>query len=702
MQKTRPPPTFFHRSKLLSTSANTATATVKHPVIAGLEKEASLAGSGRSSPVRLEDSEGLSTRLSSLTVASSVLSRQPSSAKDLRSRDKSREYLKQCLQEISYLTSASTLNPLLDRSSTMFSNSAIAGIPRPKKSMSEEVAAQTETDDVEDPVAATSAQSAAVGTEAASTAAAQMLRTSGGVEDWGKFGQAGQQGGLDSENARNAAAFGSEEESHVRAKRLMRDSGPLSVGGSVDEELLSREADAASEELQRWKLKRLLTHHRSAVKAVAFDGAGVTLVSASSDKTLRLVRLDSAHPSLKQIGDAVTLRGHSKVVTSVAISAAKRRVFSGSLDSTLNVWALEQTNSSSRAAADEDEGNNVEDGQTQTPLASVKTDSQVFNVTLLPHPGSDDSKDAVLATASADGLVRLYRCCDQSGEEPVFLRSFDYFGLGATGDEVEKERESLRQEAGGLPLPTSLCSFHSNLKDCAVAFSNAIVKTFRIDTGEETAKLKFDQSYDGTPGTQVNVVVSHPTLPLLLTGHEDKFLRIVDAFAGKLVSSLHAHKDAVTTLDVDPAGLKLLSGGQDGAVRIWDIAKLAAPFAGGSPAQRAQRQTKRTAKARANGGAGEDEDTSTTAMSAGTDGGTGDEPETTTERSDGDGSRSSVEGGWDEYEEEEDEGCVELFQEFGDHVRATSSGQGVLAVRYHQSLPYFATAGADGAVRIYG
>lgn len=33
--------------------------------------------------------------------------------------------------------------------------------------------------------------------------------------------------------------------------------------------------------------------------------------------------------------------------------------------------------------------------------------------------------------------------------------------------------------------------------------------------------------------TQINALASHPTMPLLVTGHEDKYIRIFDISAGK-------------------------------------------------------------------------------------------------------------------------------------------------------------------------
>lgn len=110
----------------------------------------------------------------------------PGVGRDPRARAKSREYLRQCLQEITYLTSAAALNPLPERTP--------GGVPRPRKEMREiqrEKEAQTEEGKVVpvDPTAAAGAEkptnaealnttSSAEGTAAALTQ--EQPQTSGG------------------------------------------------------------------------------------------------------------------------------------------------------------------------------------------------------------------------------------------------------------------------------------------------------------------------------------------------------------------------------------------------------------------------------------------------------------------------------------------------------------------------------------------
>ena len=61
-------------------------------------------------------------------------------------------------------------------------------------------------------------------------------------------------------------------------------------------------------------------------------------------------------------------------------------------------------------------------------------------------------------------------------------------------------------------------------------------------------------------GRQINRLISHPTLPLTITAHEDRHIRFYYNNTGKLAHSMVAHLDAVTCLAVDPNGLYLLSG----------------------------------------------------------------------------------------------------------------------------------------------
>ncbi|KAI8422571.1 hypothetical protein MSG28_006366 [Choristoneura fumiferana] len=71
-----------------------------------------------------------------------------------------------------------------------------------------------------------------------------------------------------------------------------------------------------------------------------------------------------------------------------------------------------------------------------------------------------------------------------------------------------------------------------------------------------------------SPATRVR---AHPTLPLLVSAHEDRHIRFWDTVSGRCAHAMVAHLDAVTGLALDPNGLFLLSGSHDCSVRLWNL-----------------------------------------------------------------------------------------------------------------------------------
>lgn len=66
-------------------------------------------------------------------------------------------------------------------------------------------------------------------------------------------------------------------------------------------------------------------------------------------------------------------------------------------------------------------------------------------------------------------------------------------------------------------------------------------------------------------------MVSHPALPLLVVGYEDKNIRVFDLSTFSCTYSMLTHLEAVTSLSIDPSGHSLVSGSHDNSVRFWDL-----------------------------------------------------------------------------------------------------------------------------------
>ncbi|KAI8461848.1 WD40-repeat-containing domain protein [Phakopsora pachyrhizi] len=316
-----------------------------------------------------------------------------------------------------------------------------------------------------------------------------------------------------------------------------------------------------------WKPRKTLRSHLDAARCIAFDRASLAIVSGGDDYTVKLWRLNPvsiSNPSPStwpETEPQITFRGHSAPVTRVAISSSPPRIYSASLDSTVCVWSLPPPEHETYAPYDP-----------QSLLATfVGHSDSIWDMTLLPLRFRDE---ALLATISADGTVKVWSTDELNS--PLKL-SWGYNGTDSdSGDNHEAEDKAEVMVTGSdgektRVTPTSVAVVWCDLKKVAVSYTNSVVKLFELDSGKMVLRLKSDETFDGTTATQINKVAVHPTLPLLISAHEDRFIRLYDLTTGACTHSMLGHLDAVTSLSIDPTGLTLVSGGHDCSVRFWDL-----------------------------------------------------------------------------------------------------------------------------------
>jgi len=283
-----------------------------------------------------------------------------------------------------------------------------------------------------------------------------------------------------------------------------------------------------------WNAKYTLRSHFDGVRALAFHPTEPVLVTASEDSTLKLWNLQKTIPAKKSasldVEPVYTFRGHVGPVLCLAMSSTGEQCFSGSLDGSLQCWNIP--------------GSNID------PYDSY--DPSVLGSSLLGHTDaiwglSLHSQQLQLLSCSADGTVRLWNPQSPSPLLTVFSSEND-------------------------GTPTSVDFVRDDPSKMVTSYTSAACLLFDLETGQAVTRLDTDQGVeDSIFGRQINRIISHPTLPLTITAHEDRHIRFYDNNTGKLAHSMVAHLDAVTCLAVDPNGLYLLSGSHDCSIRLWNL-----------------------------------------------------------------------------------------------------------------------------------
>uniref|UniRef100_A0A665TGY0 Striatin n=1 Tax=Echeneis naucrates TaxID=173247 RepID=A0A665TGY0_ECHNA len=340
------------------------------------------------------------------------------------------------------------------------------------------------------------------------------------------------------------------------ALTFLPSSGKSFILGRVDEAIsnelglgelagltVANEADSLSYDIannqdalrKTWNPKFTLRSHFDSVRSLAFHPVEPVLVTASEDHTLKLWNLQKTAPAKRcaalDVEPIYTFRAHSGAVLCVTMSSSGEQCFSGGVDGTIQSWNTPNPNI--------DPYDSYEPAVLRGALCG-HTDS-VWGVVY-------SSAHHRLLSCSADGTVRLWNAADTSPSLAVF------------------------NERGGkkdLGVPTSVDLVSSEPAHMVASFTTGHIGLFNMET--QQLVLKLDSVGPPEAPCKINRILSHPTLPITVTAQEDRHIQFFDNNTGKLIHSMVAHLDSVTSLAVDPNGLYLMSGSHDCSIRLWNM-----------------------------------------------------------------------------------------------------------------------------------
>ncbi|NEP60998.1 MAG: protein kinase [Symploca sp. SIO2G7] len=257
-----------------------------------------------------------------------------------------------------------------------------------------------------------------------------------------------------------------------------------------------------------------LTEHSQGVNAVAISPDGKTLVSASSDRTIKLWSLDT--------GELIdTINRHSEAVFCIAISPDGQTLVSGDYDYKIKVWNLETRE-----------------------LINTLTGhvGQVLSLAISP-----DGK--TLASGSIDGTIKTWHL--DTGQA---IRTF--------GDRFsQKEIDYYRQHVN--PLVISRDS-----KTIINGIYNSIVKLWGLDTGKQINILTTSQRHYWDK--YVNSVALCPDNKILVSNSQEE-IKIWDFVSRQLIYNLIGHHGIVYCVAISPDGQTLASCCEDCTVKLWNL-----------------------------------------------------------------------------------------------------------------------------------
>uniref|UniRef100_H2ZDP0 Striatin N-terminal domain-containing protein n=1 Tax=Ciona savignyi TaxID=51511 RepID=H2ZDP0_CIOSA len=289
---------------------------------------------------------------------------------------------------------------------------------------------------------------------------------------------------------------------------------------------------AATKESYRktWNPKYTLRSHFDGIRAIRFLPNESAVITASEDHTMKLWNLNKPLPSKKtqslDVEPIYSFRGHSGAVLSLEVDADGSYCFSGGLDASVRVWSIPSVE--------------IDAYDTYDPAVIQKV--------LVGHTDavwslSYSSTRQQLLSASSDCSVRLW---NPTSNDPL-IQTYTTEGI-----------------------PTSVCFVQCDSNHAVVSHTDGKINLYDLETGQISLVLA---EGDGSKyiDCSVNCVASHPTMPITMTAHDDKHIKFFDNSSGKLIHSMVAHLDSVTSLSVDPNGLYLLSGSHDCSIRLWNL-----------------------------------------------------------------------------------------------------------------------------------
>ncbi|KAI8099087.1 WD repeat domain-containing protein 83-like protein [Halteromyces radiatus] len=287
---------------------------------------------------------------------------------------------------------------------------------------------------------------------------------------------------------------------------------------------------------------RTITGHKGPINALRYNTSGQYCLSGGKDRSVRLWNPTSGL-------HLHSYEGHGREVLGLSVSQDNARIASCGADKAVILWDVSSGSLLRRFTSHWERVNAVDFNQEGTVLVSGSFDATIRiwdcrSSNLQAIQVIEGCKDSIMSLQVKDKEI-ITGCADGK------LRRFDI------------RQGQLYEDYIGSPITSSKISGDGN---CIL-----------INTMDDTIRLM-----DKTNGQLLNSFKGHRQQKYkiesaltyddahVISGSEDGHIYIWNVLEGNLMRTLDSHSGTISTLDCHPSKGVLISGGDDGMIRLWE------------------------------------------------------------------------------------------------------------------------------------
>ena len=177
------------------------------------------------------------------------------------------------------------------------------------------------------------------------------------------------------------------------------------------------------------------------------------------------------------------------------------------------------------------------------------------------HPSEN-----IMSSLSSDGSVKIIKGYDILNPDKS-LYSFD-----SRSKNLIRQFTFKNNQYNFIEIPTSSYWSSKNYNHLYVSYIAPYVKLYDLESGKSFCDYNYTLEKNiPFECQQSNRIIFHDTANVLITGHEDRQIRFFDPNQNKIMKSIVAHTDSVSSLSTGLNEYEFLSASHDGSIRCWDM-----------------------------------------------------------------------------------------------------------------------------------